>query len=165
MNNDEALRARLLVDGPSWAPTWLRILFDFRLAGRWPASLAVLFAFILGTSPLMNVFGIGLQTKNGKKAGRLRCASRTAVAWLPFLVDAGFGRLRYGSAFPLLRVDDFGSLNYRLAIDPSELVEMVLNWDWPLVIATIIVAAIVYSMASPKRGIPDLVAGTYLVPK
>jgi hypothetical protein len=122
---------------------WLLISYDALMNGIPVAKFAIPVAFILGTSPLLWIFGIGLQTKRGKKAGRLRCGLRASAAWLPFLMWSAF----------------LGS-DYRTIFTKG-----VLNWELALIVGSVLFLGIAFSLARPGRSIPDVLAGTYLVPR
>jgi uncharacterized RDD family membrane protein YckC len=96
------------------------------------------------------LFGIAVQTLNGQPAGRLRCGIRALVVWLPL--------------FPILSVLAIdiapGRLTYGFYIPPN-------NWMITAVFVTdslLLFGAVLYALAKPDRGVPDLVCGTCLMP-
>lgn len=93
---------------------------------------------IFGGSLLLRMFGIAVQRGNGGRAGRLLCAGRAMVAWAPFLF--------------VLTVAQYSA---------PQLPDMALAVSAVIILLT----AAAYAVINPKRGIPDLVMGTHLVPK
>jgi len=111
----------------------------------WLASgiLALLMAAILGTGPVFRMFQMSLQTRDGRKAGRIRCLVRAAVAWSP-AVPLGLWFVAPVLGLRFVRVEP--SLTLLLAMIAIALV------------------GLIYNLIRPERGIPDIVAGTYLMP-
>jgi len=107
------------------------------------AIFALVMAAILGTGPLFRAFEMSLQTHDGRKAGRVRCVVRAAVAWFP------------GVPLGLWFLAPFLGLRF-LRVEPS----------LPLLLAMIVIAfaGLIYNLIRPERGIPDIIAGTYLMP-
>lgn len=99
---------------------------------------AVIFAFILRGGVLFRMFGISIQTVDGKMASRFRCLWRAIVAW---------------SLFPLVLL-----LQTEVMKDPKNPVFMFIS-------LLFVVGAAVYSVVKPERGIQDIIAGTFLVPR
>lgn len=99
---------------------------------------AVIFAFALRGGVLFRILGISLQTVDGRRASRFRCFLRATAAW---------------SIFPLVLF-----IQTEVIKDPENLVFM-------LVPLLLVVGAVVYSVVKPERGIQDILAGTYLVPR
>jgi hypothetical protein len=106
------------------------------------AFVALLMAAILGTGPLFRIFQMSLQTRDGRKAGRLRCLIRAIVAWPPIPPFA------MSVVAPMLGIP---------RVQPTP--ELLL---WLIAIA---VAGLIYNLITPERGIPDIIAGTFLVPE
>jgi len=101
-----------------------------------PASI---FAFFLRGGLLFSLFGVAVQTEEGRAAGRARCFGRAAAAWGLFLLFAPF----------LLLQSTFLSMFF-----------VVLLGLWTPVLGAAIIAVV-----NPERGIPDVLAGTCLVPR
>ncbi len=98
-------------------------------------ALAVLVGLVLRGGLSLRMFGLLLRERRGRRAGRLRCALRSCCAWSPLLVVV----------VPAL---DFGSA-------------------WGAVSAAYALLALgaVYAVWRPTRGLPDLVAGTWIAPR
>ena len=96
---------------------------------------AIIFAFFLRGGLLFYLFGVAVQTEEGRPAGRARCFGRAVAAWGLFLLYAPFLPLQ--SAF-----------------------FVVLLGLWAPVLGAAIIA-----LVNPERGIPDFLAGTCLVPR
>jgi len=113
------------------------------------AAAAVVVSWLF-RAPLFSLSGIAVQTRNGKRASRARHLARGAVERAPFLV---FLPTPFESSRSLI-------------LDPWWLT----NLTWPLLLGVVVLpwllglAGIVLAVARPSRGIPDLIAGTYLVP-
>jgi eukaryotic-like serine/threonine-protein kinase len=91
------------------------------------------------------MFGIALQDARGGTPGRLRCAVRSLIVWLPvaaiaraFWVKLEPHRLTFGFNVPM-------------------------SVFWMMVLGLIAVAAI--ALLRPDRGVPDVICGTRLVPR
>jgi hypothetical protein len=96
---------------------------------------AIVFSFFLRGRLLLSLFGVAVQTEEGQPAGRARCLGRAVARWGLFLLFAPF------------------------LLIPS-LFFLVLFGLW----APVLGAAII-GLLHPDRGLPDLLAGTYLVPR
>jgi hypothetical protein len=106
----------------------------------WVSVLAPISAFLFRGGFLFNLFGIGVVTRHGARASRLRCFWRGLVTWAPIL----------GGVTCLI------ALEYR-----AERIEgMVLI----AVIATLFITGVIVSVVK-KRSLQDRLAGTYLVAK
>jgi hypothetical protein len=110
------------------------------------AVLAIFLTWVF-TGPMFRLSGITLQRRDGSRAGRASYLARAAVTWVPFLI------------FLPTRVDASW-----LVSDPW--------WDtwppepWALAVPWVLgLAGIVVAVVRPSRGVPDLIAGTYLVPR
>jgi uncharacterized RDD family membrane protein YckC len=103
---------------------------------------ALLLSFILRGGLLIRLFGISMRLKDGRKAPRYRCALCALISW-------GI----YTLWLPLMPF-----------FDPVVITTPSFPWlaSLPLAIGT---ASLIYAAFRPARGIPDLIAGTVLVPK
>jgi uncharacterized RDD family membrane protein YckC len=111
----------------------------------WPTSLvSLLFSFLLRGGLWWGMFGIGLVTCRGP-APRWRALVRAIVVWSPLLFWLPYWQLQ--SQF----LGHFMYAANRLAIGSVGL--------------ALVLAGVVWPVWRPERGISDLVAGTYLVPK
>ncbi len=147
---------QLLNPAPSWPEETMNPAALQLIAGKPSLSLVsriVFFAglisipgfvlsFLLRGSLLFLFSGIALQTPKGDRASGLRCLLRAAVASSPFLL----------SVLILKLVDPNLSLLYAGG-----------NLLFPILPLVLTAAAVIYSAFRPERGIPDLIAGTYLV--
>jgi hypothetical protein len=128
----------------------------------WLFPVAVSFFFPPGCFARMS--GFALQTTNGKPADRLRCLKRSVFAWSPFALFfpalAGVGLLGYApNAAVYWKSEGVLASTFLLHGYASVLgiVEVALG--------SLVVAGMIYAIARPQRGLPDLLAGTCLVPK
>jgi hypothetical protein len=134
----------------------------------WAGGL--LWIFPLGYSLLFppgagaGIFGFTVQTATGNRAGRLRCAARSLFAWFPFVlffpVLAATSYLGYAPAAEAYwKKQGAASATFLLEGYSGTL------WTIDVVLGCIVVFGVVYSLARPARGLPDVLAGTCLVPK
>jgi hypothetical protein len=98
-------------------------------------GFAVLVGFALRGGLTLRMFGLQLRDARGRRAGRLRCALRSLCAWGPLLVV-----LVPGSDLSLAWAGVIGAFAL-LALGAS------------------------YAIWRPARGLPDLVAGTWIAPR
>jgi len=125
-----AARRELETLQPS-ASLWALVL-GFLLFGIAPLAIpALILAPLARGGGLLALFGMSLQTPDGRGASRLRSLARAAVVWTPFVV------------FQLWQ--------------PWTVFHVV----FPLVL----VVGIASTLARPARSIPDVIAGTWLVPR
>ena len=97
--------------------------------------------------PVFRLSGITLQRRDGSRAGRASYLARAAIVWAPFLM---FLPTRFNVSW--------------LASDPSWAASAA--WPWALAVPWLLgLAGIAVALARPSRGIPDVIAGTYLVPR
>ena len=133
--------------GPSVVPA---SVLDIAL----PAVLG--FCFLGG--PVFRFLGIEVRRADGRPAGRLRCAWRNVVAWLPMLVSNAW--------LPVLLVQPDA-----VAIEPGTevLLESLFLLLFFMCAASCVMVpalfAVIYGVLRPQRGIPDLLARTCLVPR
>ncbi len=88
---------------------------------------------------LLRLVGISVQTKKGERVGRLHCALRSLIAWLPILFFNPW----------VMRV---------VVIRPP------VGYLFYLGLIALTLFGIVYAILNPSRGIQDRIAGTVLVP-
>jgi hypothetical protein len=123
-------RRRLETVKPSASP-WSRTL-GWLLFGIAPLSIpALILAPLVRGGALLALFGMSLQTLDGRRAGRPRSLLRAMAVWAPFVL------FRFWQPWAVVHI------------------------VFPLVLAI----GIGYTLARPERGIPDLIAGTHLVPR
>jgi hypothetical protein len=101
----------------------------------------ILAALIFRGAPALYLSGIAIQNAEGGRAGRLRCFLRALVALSPFLLAT------------LLLIWDKGDSAFAIA-----------NRLLPILVPVAVLGA-VYAVASPERGIQDVIVGTHLVPR
>ncbi|HEV3025219.1 MAG TPA: hypothetical protein VGX76_22265, partial [Pirellulales bacterium] len=128
--------------------------------GVWEATLLVgmllavalpaLAAFAMRGGPVFRMTRIDVLRTDGNRASRLRCAWRSALAWTPVLVPL------VAQSVPALTGD--------MAAHVAGIWQIVLGatvlFMWPISLA-----GAIYAVASPRRGLQDQLAGTFLVPK
>jgi len=100
----------------------------------------ILAALIFRGAPALYLSGIAIQNAEGGRAGRLRCFLRALVALSPFLL---------ATLLIWNKGDSAGAIANRLL---------------PILVPVAVLGA-VYAVASPERGIQDVIAGTHLVPR
>ncbi|MGA2261256.1 MAG: hypothetical protein ABSH28_07465 [Acidobacteriota bacterium] len=143
-------RARAIV-GEAGVGEFLRMLP--RLERALPFGACVLLGFlsipafllsvILRGGLLTRLFGMSVQMEEGRKAPRYRCALRALTTWGMFML--------------CLPLPPFSYLNHPLSLSTSPWIASL-----PLAIG---ITGLIYAAVRPARGIPDLIAGTALVPK
>jgi uncharacterized RDD family membrane protein YckC len=104
---------------------------------------AFLLSVILRGGLLIRLFGMSMRMRDGRKSPRYRCALRALATWGIFMLCLPFPPFSY--------------LNHPLSLSTSPWVASL-----PLAIA---IVGLIYAAVRPARGIPDLIAGTVLVPK
>jgi uncharacterized RDD family membrane protein YckC len=104
---------------------------------------ALLLAILLRGGLLFRVFGISVRMNDGGRAPRSRCALRALASWGIYLLCLPFPPFIY--------------LNRSLNLATSPWLATL-----PLAIGA---AGLVYAALRPARSLPDLIAGTILVPK
>jgi len=134
----------------------------------WAAGLVwivpVAMAFLWPPGAAAHAFGFVVQTETGKPAGRLRCAARSFFVWSPF---AAF--------FPVLLLIGFSgfapSATRHWATQGVMTSIVLLQGFAPVlllvevVLAAALIGGAIYSVACPSKGIPDLLARTWLMPR
>jgi uncharacterized RDD family membrane protein YckC len=145
LTETELAEARQLVDAhiaKHTVPgnTMLSARFTFALhrvfdAGAAVWALAAALALFCPPGPIARLFGFALQTTTGESAGPFRRVVRSLVAWLPFMLLFLF----HGNS-PWL-------------------------WAFDAGVGILLLLGTIYSMIRPARGLPDLIAGTCLVPR
>jgi hypothetical protein len=98
---------------------------------------------LFGTSAGFRMFGIALVNHLGQPAGRLRLFWRALVAWVPLV---------------LLLMAAGATHQHKSPMDPT------LAWIYASLFA-LWVAAAVWAVTRPTRGIHDRLSGTQLVPR
>jgi uncharacterized RDD family membrane protein YckC len=135
----------------------------FWLAGiLWVFPVALAFLWPPGSAS--HIFGLVVQTADGKPAGRFRCAARSFFAWLPF---AAF--------LPLLLAMGWSGYapqasRYWETQGPLMATVFLQGYAPVLVgveiaLASVLIGGAIYAVAYPARGVPDILAGTWLMPR
>jgi uncharacterized RDD family membrane protein YckC len=114
----------------------------------------VLLALLLRGGLLFGLFGVAVQQRDGRPAGRLRCLARALVAWSPLLL------LVILAAAPTGLQLSFGSARFR---PPTSGLGMG-DWTRGILIA-LAVAGIAIAVWRPARGLAERLTGTVLVPR
>ncbi len=133
-------------------------------AGGFLWIFPVLLALLCPPGLMAHVFGFRLQTSTGTPAGRFRSATRSMVSWLPFAlffpIVAVTGFLGYApDAKSYWATDGVAAVTFRLQGYAPVLATI------ELALGAVIVGGMIYAVAKPDRGLPDLLAGTHVVPK
>jgi hypothetical protein len=122
------------------------------------------FSFLCPPGAGLSVFGFALQTRSGRSAGRIRCAARSLFAWLPFaFFFPTLATAAYLGYAPAARA-------YWRSQSPAAATFLLEGyaggvWTIEVVLGGIVLLGIAYSLSKPARGLPDVLAGTWLVPK
>ncbi|MBZ5500509.1 MAG: protein kinase [Acidobacteriia bacterium] len=143
-------RARAIV-GEAGVGEFLRMLPRLQKALPFGVSVvlgclaipAFLLSVILRGGLLIRLFGMSVKMEDGRKAPRYRCALRALITWGMFMLCLPFPPFSY--------------LNHPLSLSTSPWVASL-----PLAIG---ITGLIYAAVRPARSIPDLIAGTALVPK
>lgn len=123
--------------------------------GQWQVLAAWLTAAVLlpgvvawfsGGGPVFRLMGLQVRRENGRPAGRLRCAWRGLLAWLPFVLLSAQSAVMAAAPGHELK------LRVGLALVSCS----------AFVLAAFIPVGIIWSLASPTWGLQDLLAGTRL---
>jgi uncharacterized RDD family membrane protein YckC len=128
-----------------------------RLPHLWPLTatmcamliLPAILGFMFQGGPAFRLTRVEVRRTNGRKAGKRRCAWRNSVAWGSFLLPFV---LVVGLPVHLMRLDLLPSW-YHVVFPLSAIFLL----SFPI--------GVIYSVARPRRGLPDRLAGTCLVPR
>jgi uncharacterized RDD family membrane protein YckC len=146
--------AGLLIAMLSWGvteSTALRLLPPLIFDLLTPAVLG----FWLCGGPAFWFLGIEVRRPNGQPAGRLRCAWRNVVAWLPLI--------SFNAALPFFMnmPAQYGRVE---SLTPQELAIVILSCGGSFLMLFALLG-LIYGIVRPQRGVQDWLAGTCLVPK
>lgn len=146
----ERARSKLANEGPRETdhavlqavnrPSALAVTFAAGMCALW-GCCALPLAFVLRGGLTLSMFGLRVRDRRGRRASRLTCLARTAIAWLAVFAPA-FG------AFYLVAVGQ----------DPA-------GAACGGVILAIWIAALAHAMTNPAQSIVDRLLGTRLVPR
>jgi hypothetical protein len=130
---------------------------------------AILLTFIFRGGPWMRLFGIQVQTRDGRRASRLRCLYRSLVVYAPALWTAAWLATVLAGASAELG-DASGQREVSLAIGSSlrsSLGSMYSLNAWLLMVipGALFLAGAIQALIRPERGLADRVARTQLVPR
>lgn len=104
-------------------------------------------AMIFGEGLFLRLLGVASVKRNGKKASRLRVLGRTLLVWSPFAAGATLSLWLWFVWLP-----GFNTSARALV--------------WALgILSILILAGIAWAVWKPARGLQDMVAGTWLVPR
>jgi hypothetical protein len=106
------------------------------------AILALIGALLLRGGFTFRTFGLAIVTNSGVEASRIRAVGRAVIAWSPAILMVLLPRVSH----------NFTS-NART------------NAVLGVSVALLMIAGAVFAIVSPARGIPDRLAGTWIVPK
>jgi hypothetical protein len=108
--------------------------------------------------PVFRLLGFEVRRASGRPASRLRCAWRNVVAWAPLLMS--------NAGLPVLvAVPDLLAVDPEYATSWNFLLLVVLLGAGSCLVTAVAIFAAIYGVVRPQRGIPDLLAGTCLVPR
>jgi len=138
----ELRRLRLTPPPASGSPAFRGGLIAFLAALLSIGAGSVLLAPLFHGGLYIHAMSIGYVTGDGARASRWRLLGRSLVAWAPVLIaSTNLGVSATGPA-------------------------LFLRQSWLLVIGLVVfLTGVVYSIAHPARGIPDRIAGTWMVPR
>jgi hypothetical protein len=105
------------------------------------AILALITAIFLRGGVTFRALGTALVGRNGRDISRLRAFARAAIAWSPAIVIAILPRVSEAFAGP----------------SPERMLLVI--------VAIVMVGCGAWAIIRPSRGIPDRLAGTWLVPR
>lgn len=137
----------------------LRMVSIFTLALAMPVAVG----FWTSGGPVFRLLGIEVRRSNGQPAGRVRCAWRNLVAWMPVILVYSFSAAVLPALLPTAKM---GTATDPAGLSPEwQVVVFALAAMVPAFMMLLHVAGACYAVASPQRGIQDLLAGTRLVPR
>ncbi len=115
-------------------------------------------------SPVFRFMGIDLVNLNNRLASRWRCGFRNMVAWFPFMLLCGCLVAISGVAIAQMRGYDppEGSFYDTMLKNPKLMWGIFAAF---LISAAALAAGIVAAVLNPKRGIPEILTGTKLMPR
>jgi uncharacterized RDD family membrane protein YckC len=128
----------------------------------WVVPVAMALLWPPGAAP--HAFGLVVQTATGKPATRLRSAARSFIAWSPFAMF-----------FPVLLLIGFSGLapNATRHWETQGVLTSILLLQGyapvllrvEVALAAALIAGAIYAVIRPSKGIPDLLARTWLMPR
>jgi hypothetical protein len=127
--------------GSSGFESGFRVQMPYIMAGGvliWAAVFSLLCAIAFRGGALLRLLGIAVVIRTGADASRLRVLWRAIVAWAPCVIGG------IGGSFLVLIVPTATAIG---------------------IVATILVALVIWSAALPERSLQDRLAGTWLVPR
>jgi hypothetical protein len=151
---NEALVGRVHGRRPGpWRDVLIAVLIAFACwLSAWPL-LWVAWAFLFRGGLTYHLMGLSLVRRDGRRAGRFRCAWRTLLAWLPVVA----------LLFASIWLETWYWANWDIG-EPYRWVFWLAQAAWWGAIGYLGLA-IVLAMRSPQRTLLDRLAGTWLVPR
>jgi hypothetical protein len=127
-----------------------------------PAALTPLLALAVGYcfrgGPVFRLLGVEVCLADGRPAGRWRCAGRNFLAWFPFV--SPYSAFAWVLVNSVLQKQPNAGMN-----DPAEFAVIVpLMCGSECVLVFFFIGGL-WAIVQPQRGLQDLFAGTWLVPK
>jgi hypothetical protein len=129
------------------------------------AAAAIGFRFRGG--PVFRFMDIEVRRADGRPAGRLRCAWRNLLAWLPAIQTVNFGLLMMAAGLNMMAAQGGNVPQFPVPVmDVKQAPGVVLPiYCSGCCLEIFFIFGPFYSLARPQRGLQDLLAGTRLVPR
>jgi eukaryotic-like serine/threonine-protein kinase len=166
---------------PLWLPVAIALVL--LLMGLFSVAVVALADALVCRGGVMRLLGLELVTTNGRPASRRRVFFRTALAWAPVVLLALIAIWGIGTGEISARVNVPLSAEADRAVDPNLSVSLpretgsrvgsslrnsgvtaLLLWLTPPCLLVLLVGATL-AIVNPARGIPDRLAGTWIVPR
>jgi hypothetical protein len=131
--------------------------FELRMlpALAFDVALPAILGFWWRGGPVFHFLGIEVRRPDGRPAGRLRCAWRNVVAWVPLI--------SFNAVLPIFMLTGLGVSEPEMS-GPIMMAVALLGCGGACV-ELFALGGVLYAILSPRRGIQDLLAGTCLVPR
>ena len=129
-------------------------------------AVAAVLGFWFRGGPVFWLANIEVRRSNNRSASQLQCAWRTLVAWTPVILGYALMGMMMVTFSQALVYD--GNAEWRLSADADRAefgMQMAGFALSSLFLGIIHLVGAVYAIVRPRRGLQDLLAGTYLVPR
>jgi hypothetical protein len=129
------------------------------------AMIATIVGYFTHGGPVFQFMGIEVRRTDGKPASRWRCAWRNLLAWLPVVQTVNFGIMMMAVGFNTIATQTGSNAPFRIPTFEESPGVMFPIFCSGCCFEIFFFLGPVFAVASPQRGLQDLLAGTRLVPR